>query len=116
MQKTNSNKIDALLTLVLLIATFGAAQNRPAAQSRETKANQWGKSAAEHSFVADLRSTGRNFLFDQNFIWTSPARLKLSDAEWLVPTAGIATGLFMTDTTTSHESTRNHYTQRSVTA
>src|SRR5438874_1032513 len=101
MQKTNSYKIDALLTLVLLLATFGAAQNRAAVEPRQENANQSGKSAAEHSFVADLKNTGRNFLFDQKFIWTSPARLKLSDAEWLVPAAGIATGLFVTDTTTS---------------
>ena len=34
---------------------------------------------------------------DQWSIWTSPAHLKLDDAKWLLPSAGIATGLFVTD-------------------
>lgn len=37
------------------------------------------------------------FLMDQKEMWTSPARLRLSDAGWLVPMAGISAGLFATD-------------------
>jgi len=37
------------------------------------------------------------FLSDQKDLWTSPARLKFSDTEWLVPIAGITAGLFASD-------------------
>ncbi|OLE14774.1 MAG: hypothetical protein AUG89_00535 [Acidobacteria bacterium 13_1_20CM_4_56_7] len=37
------------------------------------------------------------FLRDQREIWTSPARLRFSDTEWLVPLSGITAGLFVTD-------------------
>jgi hypothetical protein len=40
---------------------------------------------------------GRDFLLDQKQIWTSPARVRFSDSEWLVPLAGISAGLFVTD-------------------
>src|SRR5690348_13645488 len=44
-----------------------------------------------------LRDLGRNFLQDQEQIWTSPTRLRFSDTEWLVPLAGISAGLLTTD-------------------
>src|ERR1700674_4093954 len=37
------------------------------------------------------------FVVDQREIWTSPARLRISDTEWLVPLSGITAGLFVTD-------------------
>src|SRR6266705_5581096 len=37
------------------------------------------------------------FVRDQRQIWTSPARLRFSDTEWLVPLSGITAGLFVTD-------------------
>ncbi len=39
----------------------------------------------------------RNFGEDQKQIWTSPARIRLADASWLVPIGGITAGLFATD-------------------
>jgi membrane-associated phospholipid phosphatase len=39
-----------------------------------------------------LRGTPRNLLHDQAAIWTSPARLRTKDLNWLVPMAGV-TGL-----------------------
>lgn len=39
----------------------------------------------------------RRFFGDQREIWTSPARLRFPDAEWLVPLSGITAGLFITD-------------------
>ena len=36
-----------------------------------------------------LTDLGRDFVLDQKQIWTSPARLRFSDTEWLVPLAGI---------------------------
>lgn len=37
------------------------------------------------------------FVDDQREIWTSPARLRFTDTEWLVPLSGITAGLFVTD-------------------
>src|SRR6266446_3247437 len=37
------------------------------------------------------------FIGDQREIWTSPAKLRISDTEWLVPLSGITAGLFVTD-------------------
>ena len=37
------------------------------------------------------------FVRDQRETWTSPARLRFSDTEWLVPLSGITAGLFVTD-------------------
>jgi len=44
-----------------------------------------------------LLTLPRQLLHDQIGMWTSPARLKLSDATWLVPTGGFAAALFATD-------------------
>src|SRR5260370_37137985 len=52
---------------------------------------------------AEQQSTGtgtgllRRFVNDQRAIWSSPARLRFSDTEWLVPLSGITAGLFVTD-------------------
>jgi membrane-associated phospholipid phosphatase len=43
----------------------------------------------------------RQLLNDQIGMWTSPARLKLSDATWLVPAGGFAAALFATDSDVS---------------
>jgi membrane-associated phospholipid phosphatase len=40
--------------------------------------------------------TGR-FLKDQEGIWTSPAKIRWADADWMVPFAGISATLFATD-------------------
>src|SRR5580700_4498589 len=45
-----------------------------------------------------LKGLGKEFLQDQEQIWTSPAKLRFSDTEWLVPLSGITAGLFVTDT------------------
>lgn len=55
-----------------------------------------------------------DFLRDQKEIWTSPAKLRLSDTEWLVPLSGITAGLFVTDRDFSkhlsqNPTTINHY-------
>ena len=48
----------------------------------------------------------RNILCDQANIWTSPLRLRLRDMKFLVPFAGITTGLILTDRASSFEMTR----------
>jgi hypothetical protein len=54
------------------------------------------------------------FLSDQKDLWTSPAKLRFSDTEWLVPVAGITAGLFASDAEFSRHlsndpSTLRHY-------
>jgi membrane-associated phospholipid phosphatase len=44
-----------------------------------------------------LKRLGKDFLEDQKQIWTSPAHLRVSDANWIVPVGGFAAGLFATD-------------------
>jgi membrane-associated phospholipid phosphatase len=44
-----------------------------------------------------LIGAGRDFLEDQKQIWTSPARLRVADANWLIPIGGFAAGLLATD-------------------
>jgi membrane-associated phospholipid phosphatase len=66
-----------------------------------------------------VRGLGKDFLEDQKRIWTSPARLRLSDADWLIPASGFAAGLFVTDrdvsTHLSHNpSTISHYNSLST--
>jgi membrane-associated phospholipid phosphatase len=36
-------------------------------------------------------------ILDQKAIWTSPSRIRVDDATWLVPLAGVTVGLFATD-------------------
>src|SRR5438445_7803042 len=52
------------------------------------------------------------FADDQRKIWTSPARLGFSDAEWLVPLSGITAGLFVTDRDYSMHLSQNPTTIR----
>ena len=87
----------------------GTAENQKAASSARIQVGKSSNPSAHGSFADDAKKTFGGFVSDQKRIWTSPARLKISDAEWLVPTAGIATGLFMTDPTTSHELTRHSH-------
>src|SRR6266480_36214 len=39
----------------------------------------------------------RRFLDDQQRVWTSPAKLRIPDTEWLVPLSGFTAGLVVTD-------------------
>ncbi len=54
-----------------------------------------------------LESLAKDFWGDQKEIWTSPARLRFADADWLIPTAGIAAGLFSTDKDISRHLSNN---------
>jgi membrane-associated phospholipid phosphatase len=57
-----------------------------------------------HRYIKDLP---KDFLIDQKHIWTSPARLRFSDIDWLVPVSGIAAGLFVTDSDVSRHISNN---------
>jgi membrane-associated phospholipid phosphatase len=44
---------------------------------------------------------------DQRRLWTSPERLRFSDAEWLIPAGGFAAALFVTDRDASRHLSRS---------
>ena len=46
---------------------------------------------------AEVGTASKRFFSDQKEIWTSPLQLKPADAEWLIPVAGITTGMILTD-------------------
>src|SRR6476646_5446277 len=54
-----------------------------------------------------ISGLGKEFLLDQKQIWTSPAKLRFSDMQWLVPMSGITAGLFVTDSDYSKSLSQN---------
>lgn len=54
-----------------------------------------------------ISGLGKEFLLDQEQIWTSPAKLRFSDTQWLVPLSGITAGLFVTDSDYSRHISQN---------
>src|SRR5215470_683439 len=73
-------------------------------QQQETRVNQQKADTASHDLspaFAERRNRHSNlvadFMKDQKDLWTSPARLRASDSEWLVPVAGLTAGLLATD-------------------
>jgi len=55
------------------------------------------KEESEKGSTSRLATIGKDFLEDQKQIVTSPTRLRVVDADWLVPAAGLFTGLLTTD-------------------
>ena len=49
------------------------------------------------SLHLSVKEFGKDFVLDQKQIWTSPARLRFPDTEWLVPLSGITAGFLVTD-------------------
>jgi membrane-associated phospholipid phosphatase len=64
------------------------------------------KTAKKTSEATQTGLVGR-FIGDQREIWTSPAKLRFSDTEWLVPLSGITAGLFVTDADFSKHLSQN---------
>src|SRR5260370_41328975 len=44
-----------------------------------------------------LTGLGKRFLEDQKQIWASTAKIRFSDAQWVVPVSGITAGLLVTE-------------------
>jgi len=59
--------------------------------------------ASDDATLPHPNETGflKHLAVDQLDIWSSPLRLQSTDAKWLVPMSGIATGLFVTDPASS---------------
>jgi membrane-associated phospholipid phosphatase len=98
-----------LLAFALFIAgeaTEACAQTKVGCLGTERDATVTVAHPAEHYLL-------RNLVCDQSQIWSSPFRLRLKDAQWLVPFAGVTTGLIVTDRTTSAELSRGSNINRS---
>ena len=69
---------------------------------------------SEEAGRPDFTAHIKDFVEDQKQIWSSPLRIRPSDAAWLVPLAGITAGLFVTDrqysaSLSQNPSTLSHY-------
>ena len=58
-------------------------------------------SSVQSRFRSDVGQTAIRVFEDQRQIWISPLKLRLSDAEWLVPLTGITAGAILTDASLS---------------
>ena len=95
------------LVMVACLPHFAASQDlmttpaRNAAALREYETGNVRTGDLEASREYASRSTlfghFQDFLQDQGQIWSSPARVRFSDATWLVLIGGLAAGLFVTD-------------------
>ncbi len=82
-----------------------AADAKLGSSSNEVKVEDTKKKIAgdpDREFTASpprgVKALAKEFLLDQEQIWTSPAKIRLSDTQWLLPLSGITAGLFVTDT------------------
>src|SRR5215469_14432534 len=65
------------------------------------------KTETSTTIKGNWKGLGGRFLTDQKQIWTSPARLRWPDANWLLPLSGITAGLFVTDAQMSRHISHN---------
>jgi membrane-associated phospholipid phosphatase len=101
-----------------------AAQSAKKSQNKQTDADATGDTTTADTDSANpataagssggITGAAKDFLMDQKEIWTSPARLRFADADWLIPAAGITAGLLSTDRDVSRHlsnnpSTISHY-------
>src|SRR5260370_8126431 len=54
-----------------------------------------------------IAQVGARFVKDQGEIWTSPARLRFADLQWLVPVRGFSARFFLTPQRFSHPHSLN---------
>ena len=95
-----------LLVFFLLTSSLSAQSLPPAPSETSTTEPQVTEQTPSPPILSrdQFFSKGfvRQLLKDQRSIWTSPARIKTSDAKWFVPLAGATTLLFTEDNQISH--------------
>lgn len=94
--------------LFLFVACPASAQDGNSDTQRTTQTSP-GNSSDPDSAVEPVDNPKyiiKHLAQDQLAIWTSPFKMKARDLKWVVPIAGITTGLIMTDRTASHEASR----------
>src|SRR6266567_4580791 len=105
-------RLAAILGITLVFSVGKVSVSYAQAQGTEPAASETASekdkpaskmNAAPEPTVAAKTSAGSRtglvgrFFRDQQEIWTSPAKLRFSDTDWLVPLSGITAGLFVTD-------------------
>jgi membrane-associated phospholipid phosphatase len=85
---------------VAIVSVRDKTPNRPSSEKDQGKA------------LDGFKKLLVDFGQDQKQVWTSPARIRFSDATWLVPFAGITAGLFVTDSQYSASLSKNSSTIR----
>ncbi|MGC1616489.1 MAG: capsule assembly Wzi family protein [Candidatus Acidiferrum sp.] len=84
------------------------AQEQSTGDARQSSSNEEVKGKNTKKKLADdpestttpprgVKGLARELLLDQEQIWTSPAKIRLTDTQWLLPLSGITAGLFVTD-------------------
>src|ERR1700726_4477088 len=96
-QQTNSESTNAQST-VTTVAVPAATKHSGIGQPH----SDWLTNSSH-----DLEGAGGRFVNDQIEMVTSPTRLRLSDTEWLVPLAGITSGMIFTDASISKSLPKN---------
>jgi membrane-associated phospholipid phosphatase len=92
------------------VAPSAADVTKKSAMSKAFADSSPSESASKRFFGGAIT----DFAQDQKQIWTSPAHIRLADATWLVPLAGITAGLFVTDrqysaSLSTNPATLSHY-------
>jgi membrane-associated phospholipid phosphatase len=96
----------ALVALPLLLSacpTFAQTGNTNPPPAGQTPAPT---SSGDAEPVDNPKYLIKHLAQDQVAIWTGPFKMKANDLKWVVPFAGITTGLIMSDRTASHEASR----------
>src|SRR6266404_5630709 len=89
-----------LTALSSVSATPQAQEERTADVKKMTTTSKIARDPEAEPFESShpgLQGLGKRFLEDQEQIWTSPAKIRFSDTQWLVPVSGLTAGLFVTD-------------------
>lgn len=92
-----------LIAVLALSVCMLAPAQEPAAHPASADSASLPDAPAPQSSASDnlaVRNAPRNFLRDQEAIWTSPAHIRARDAEWLLPLAATTGVAFATDTHT----------------
>jgi membrane-associated phospholipid phosphatase len=92
------------------VAPSAADVTKKSAMSKAFADSSPSESASKRFFGGAIT----DFAQDQKQIWTSPAHIRLADATWLAPLAGITAGLFVTDrqysaSLSTNPATLSHY-------
>src|SRR5262249_2141486 len=110
-----------LLIILLLFSSSLGAQSLPPAPLDDPPGESQATNSDEKPLQLpalkkdDFFSRGfvRQLMSDQKAMWTSPARIKASDAKWLLPLAAGTAVLFTQDTEISHKFDNNSSLQNS---
>src|SRR5712692_10808316 len=109
-----TRRLTAILGAMLLFSvgkvsvSFAQGTDQAASEKVSEKVSEKDKTSSKTDVSAEANAVDKTFkgsrtalvgrfIGDQREIWTSPAKLRFSDTEWLVPLSGITAGLFVTD-------------------